>query len=349
MNISWRETQNLNDNEKMIFVWETTVTSEWKEAHRDAIILNRLHNSQIFEDKGNMAILQARMNLPVLQTFILNDLESLKRWARQRWKSCEQAQSLRVNDDWWIAKASKGNGGADIWVIQQENFEDVLKKLPKSDEFVVQRYICSPLLFKGRKFHFRCYAILTGNLQPYLYEMAYILAASQQYSLKDPDDELIHISNMAVNKHTKDYPGQIPCCLPKEYPDIFNSMKNVYSDLIEAAAPFMEVQVSPSHFEFFGLDFMADSQRNVWLLEVNRLPGLQSSKSNKDEEDTMYNCMISDILDLCVYNILCPSTLKPLTLWHTVKKTTRKMSYSKNDVWRNLLNFAAFKKKKKVN
>ena len=40
-----------------------------------------------------------------------------------------------VDGDWWVVKASAGNGGKDIWVMARHNFNTVLAELPKG-------YIC---------------------------------------------------------------------------------------------------------------------------------------------------------------------------------------------------------------
>lgn len=77
------------------------------------------------------------------------------------------------------------------------------------------------MLWRGRKFHFRAYALLRADMSAWLYRTAYILSASRPYSLKGVGasggdgrgagfaDELVHISNLAVNKHTDSHPGQV--------------------------------------------------------------------------------------------------------------------------------------------
>lgn len=87
------------------------------------------------------------------------------------------------------------------------------------------------MLWRGRKFHFRVYALLRADMSAWLYRTAYILSASRPYSLgREKDDgragavaegdgvrregfadELVHISNLAVNKHTEGHPGQVSC------------------------------------------------------------------------------------------------------------------------------------------
>ena len=43
------------------FIWETTFKLTERNTHIEAIILNKLHNSLIIEDKSNLAFLQIRM------------------------------------------------------------------------------------------------------------------------------------------------------------------------------------------------------------------------------------------------------------------------------------------------
>ena len=69
---------------------------------------------------------------------------------------------------------------------------------------------------------------MTGDNTSYIYDHAFILTASLDYNAKDipdSDDNSIleytkHITNLSVNKGTADHPGQIPCNLPVEYPEV---------------------------------------------------------------------------------------------------------------------------------
>lgn len=53
------------------------------------------------------------------------------------------------------------------------------------------------------------------------YRFCYILTAGVDYNSSKQDlDVTCHISNLSVNKHINGYPGQIPCDLAMEYPDV---------------------------------------------------------------------------------------------------------------------------------
>lgn len=123
--------------------------------------------------------------------------------------------------------------------------------------------------------------MLGGDLGAYLYRRAYILAASNPYSLSDAHDDLTHLTNLSVNKvggtrpadmtlgvlilsvcvvplacpwgaaaagaggaQVVDwYPGEIPVTLPEAYPAAYEKMKATWADTVRAAAPFLAVQV----------------------------------------------------------------------------------------------------------
>lgn len=126
---------------KLDFVWETTCEKHLRSQHQSARVLNKLHNSQIIESKSMLAYLQLLMDFPMLQTFVADNATAVEAWAERRWgsepsTSTEQTQAR----DWWVVKASKGNGGRDIWVMYKENYTKVVSELSASDEYVIQRY-----------------------------------------------------------------------------------------------------------------------------------------------------------------------------------------------------------------
>ena len=45
----------------------------------------------------------------------------------------------------------------------------------------------------------------------------------------------------------------------------------MWKDVVSAAMPYMQHQISPLHFEFFGIDVIADASGQAWLIEANRL------------------------------------------------------------------------------
>ncbi|CAM9431262.1 unnamed protein product [Pylaiella littoralis] len=279
------------------------------------------------------------------------------------------AAAAAINDggaggeDWWCVKAAGGNGGLDIWVLHEGNWKSVTEALSDHESYVIQRYVARPMLWRGRKFHFRVYALLRADMSAWLYRTAYILSASRPYSLgKEKDDgragavaegdgvqregfadELVHISNLAVNKHTEGHPGQVPCDLPSDYPALWPGFLENLRSLAEAATPFMEHQADPNHFEFLGLDIIADREGGVWLMEANRLPGLQSSKQNLEQENEVYDGMMLDVIRLLVLPPLTGCSPEPGLFEATAAPASSAVAPS-TETWRNVMRFAAFKR-----
>ncbi len=331
------------------FVWETTCEQTWREWHCKAIVLNKLHNSTILEDKANFAFLQLRIQehyKHVLPTFIALGADDALRWAQAHWPSVTvpfdekgSATSKDKDSDWWVIKAAAGNGGKDVWIISRETYLDVItQKMPYdkegavAEDLVIQKFASRPLLFKGKKFHFRCYSMLRGDMSAMLYRMAYILTAGYTYNktadgtapgdqVGDMDPRKL-ITNLSVNKHIEGYPGQLPCDLTIHYPDLYARICQLWKAVAIAVTPFMRKQRSKHHFEFYGIDIIADEDGHCWLLEINRLPGLESSKLNKVEEDRMYDTMMESLLHIVLLPLRKSDDACNYGLWEVVHGPT---------------------------
>ncbi len=75
------------------------------------------------------------------------------------------------------------------------------------------------MLWNSKKFHLRCYGIILANMTPLVYEKCYILTAGMDFQTHDTNPTS-HITNLSVNKRFPGHPGQIPCDLPIEYPEV---------------------------------------------------------------------------------------------------------------------------------
>jgi hypothetical protein len=106
-------------------------------------------------------------------------------------------------------------------------------------------------------------------MSAYVYQKAYILTAGEDY---DPTAQSlnVHITNLSINKHYDNHPGQVPINLASEAPQVYNQLQQIWRDLVQAAAPFMKHQRSVEHFEFFGIDLIEDQAGQCWLVEINR-------------------------------------------------------------------------------
>jgi len=51
---------------------------------------------------------------------------------------------------------------------------------------------------------------------------------------------------------------------------VFEKLKAIWATVVRAASTYMKEQTSRHHFEFFGLDLIADTSGRCWLIEINR-------------------------------------------------------------------------------
>lgn len=129
------------DPSRLDFCWETACEQAWRARHNGAVALNRLHNSAILEDKGNLAFLQLRMRCPCLQTFVASGPAEVLAWARHRWGESSSGGASGQDNDWWVVKAARGNGGRDVWVMSALNYLGVEREFSAGEQLVVQRYV----------------------------------------------------------------------------------------------------------------------------------------------------------------------------------------------------------------
>jgi len=78
----------------------------------------------------------------------------------------------------------------------------------KKRSFIIQKYCERPLLYKGRKFDIRLFAMTTcvnGNMQGYFYQDGYLRTACREYNVKNVQNRLIHLTNDAIQNRCADY------------------------------------------------------------------------------------------------------------------------------------------------
>ena len=64
------------------------------------------------------------------------------------------------------------------------------------------------MLVHKRKFDFRCFGLLTsinGTLKGYCYQDGYIRTSSREFSLDDVGDQLVHLTNDAIQQKSDEY------------------------------------------------------------------------------------------------------------------------------------------------
>lgn len=203
----------------------------------------------------------------------------------------------------WIVKpAVMTNRGTGISVVNSVEAvrSIVVKGSRKGRQWIVQRYMETPLLVHGRKFDIRCFVLVTvtqggKGLRGYLYDHGYVRTSSRRFSLRDLSDRTVHLTNDAVQNKSKEY-GKYEDGNKLTYPEFaaildqahkgdgdrfFTEVVPRIRDLVQASLTATAARLNSkrrqSCFELLGYDFMVDQSFGTYLIEVNSNPCLELS------------------------------------------------------------------------
>ena len=173
-----------------------------------------------------------------------------------------------------------------------------------SQRFLVQKYIEDPLLFRGRKFDIRCFALATARGECFVYDRGYLRTASARFDPASADMGA-HLCNNAVQKLLSHYnefeegnmqsfadldaeiarqvdAGELKvtptdpahCFTTEIWPRI---KQTVAQALCSAGKDLLNGFECPNCFELFGFDFMITNRLTHLLIECNVNPCLELS------------------------------------------------------------------------
>lgn len=225
----------------------------------------------------------------------------------------ERIPAKHCKKNMWLVKPAALNQGRGIEICH--NIKDVKSvlgsKLPNT-VWVVQKYIEKPLLFYGRKFDIRMWAIATGKNELFYYRHGYLRTSSSEYDTAAKDN-YIHLTNNCLQKFGDQYGmhekgntlsfQSFQAFLDKEFSElkidfwqhILPRTKDLMIDSFLSAKKHIRKGKRKQVFELLGFDFLIDEDFRVWLIEVNTNPYL--GIPNEYIEDLLPK-MIDDMLDI---------------------------------------------------
>lgn len=200
-----------------------------------------------------------------------------------------------VQNIWIIKPGEFTNRGQGIKV--SNSLEEITEQVKSTQHtHIIQKYIENPMLFCKRKFDIRCYSLVTcinGITQAYFYQDGYLRTASQEYSTKDVSNQFIHLTNDAIQKHSKEYgkfengnklsyldfqrylnriSPEKPCDFVRT---VLPKIKMIVKETVSASFQLMDPVKRENTMEIFGYDFMVDRKMKPFLIEVNTNPCLE--------------------------------------------------------------------------
>eukprot|EP01022_Parablepharisma_sp_SALTPOND_P015513 TRINITY_DN219_c0_g1_i1.p2 TRINITY_DN219_c0_g1~~TRINITY_DN219_c0_g1_i1.p2 ORF type:complete len:417 (-),score=39.20 TRINITY_DN219_c0_g1_i1:1771-3021(-) len=248
-------------------------------------------------------------------------VKCLKSTARKTFGSSSQQHQIKV----FLSESQNRLIGKGIEIFKNDigGIRKFLQSKPMGTTWVIQKYIERPLLYKGRKFDIRMWAIITWKAELYYYKMGYIRTSSYEYSLENSAN-YVHLTNNCLQQHGKEYGKfedgntvsfhDFTKFLQVNYPfvdfekDIIGRIKDIMIDTFLATKDSLNPSKRRNCFEFLGYDFLIDEDFHVWLLEVNTNPYL--GVPNKYIEGLLPK-MINDMLEIVLDLYMLPANKLP--------------------------------------
>jgi len=108
-----------------------------------------------------------------------------------------------------MVKPANENQGKGIKIF--DDIDEIIKFLGSSIQYsywVIQKYLEKPLLYKGRKFDVRVWAVGNGNQDLFFCDEGYIRTSSFEYTTNDTKDAMIHLTNNCLQMKDSDNYGK---------------------------------------------------------------------------------------------------------------------------------------------
>ena len=237
-------------------------------------------------------------------------------------------ENNEINDN----KDNKSNNMKKKYPKIINSFEKEIKKEKLKENFVISKYISNPLLINNKKFTMRAYVLVTGfsPLKIYFYRDGNLIFSQNEYSLNNTNwnETCIHISSeknelncMKKNKKRKDNPPPYEKSLYEEnctiwnflnferyckkneinYEHIINQTKDIIlktfislnDDIINKYKS--ESLNDRNMFQLFTFDFIIDNNYQLFLLDLDKNPYLNSKHL---VPIYIYDHIFSDILNI---------------------------------------------------
>eukprot|EP00668_Euglena_longa_P014026 GGOE01017991.1.p1 GENE.GGOE01017991.1~~GGOE01017991.1.p1 ORF type:complete len:408 (+),score=146.40 GGOE01017991.1:110-1333(+) len=222
----------------------------------------------------------------------------------------------------WIVKPSSSAQGKGIFLITKLQ---QIKKWAKdkwfgpdpsaasNQQYVVSKYVENPLLIGGKKFDLRLYVLVTSYkpLRAYFHQDGFARFCTAKYNLdlNDIDNQFVHLTNVAVQKHGEEYNenhgGKWSLANLLLY--VESRYSKAVADTLVANMKFIIVQSLRScqgvisndkHcFELYGYDLLIDGSMKPWLIEINASPSLSHTTATDRHLKTE---LLRDVFDIVI-------------------------------------------------
>ncbi|KAG9394015.1 Tubulin-tyrosine ligase/Tubulin polyglutamylase [Carpediemonas membranifera] len=230
------------------------------------------------------------------------------------------AEEFRASGGVWIAKPVGRAQGRGIFLFNKLSQVSEWRRgsryeqdsEPGPETYVFQQYISNPYTVGGKKFDMRLYAFVTSYspLTVWFCRDGFGRFTFQRFTmdLSDLADNTVHLTNVAIQKHSDEYEGDGDGCKwsiqqLREYLTQLHGTQAVdqaFVDIqvlvvrsLQAVAGRM---INDKHcFELYGYDVMLDSSLKPWLIEINASPSLTADTA---DDYSLKHAMLDDMFTI---------------------------------------------------
>ena len=187
--------------------------------------------------------------------------------------------------DLWIHKQRSGYGSHGNRVLNSQEAKEIATTLDEAS--LLQRMVAPCMMVESRKFSLRIYAIYfppidsTSQSDVYVSKEGLVKLASVPFISSDTLDMRMHMTNSGrehvMRQESLDILKELFYTRQWSYDEFWQQIQHavhstieIYESIPRTASNFRRLGVP----KILGFDFVVDENRNAWLLEVNRFPGL---------------------------------------------------------------------------
>jgi tetratricopeptide (TPR) repeat protein len=224
-------------------------------------------------------------------------------------ESANLSQSTHLENVRWVCKKRAGYGSHGNAIVDTQEAIKISKSMDTGalqDELLLQRMIEPCLLLRGYKFSLRIYVVYFGasttsstcSPDMFISTQGLVKLAARPFDDQSPSLDLgMHMTNSGREAFALQEDLQF---LQREFSQAGWSYNELWNDITGAVRNVMRTydektrsmvnqddETVPSRSrvaklglpKILGFDFIVDETRNVWLLEVNRFPGMEARDS----------------------------------------------------------------------
>jgi hypothetical protein len=200
----------------------------------------------------------------------------------------------------YILRPIKSFGGKDILYISNKeeldkaidyynttNFYYERDKIYHGNNVIASEYIMNPLLYKNKKFHLRMYYLLTyvnNHFNTFFIDIGKITTSLNDYNIDKPFLPEIHDTHFKYTKEDTIFSYDIKNSNFNkniDATDIIKQMRTILKYTTKMLTKTITINKETLLYDnqdhgylLTGVDFMIDDTGNVFLIEINRIPGI---------------------------------------------------------------------------